>query len=281
MKRKIKDSKNIIIIGRDANGAEIKIDNSKLTTVIDDILKDALEDKIKELGKPEKFRYGKLLAWIIIGTVAFFALAVILNKHFDFGISDDSIVVAFIGIIATFVVISNYMQLRDVKTESLNKIVEIEDKFKYKTKEIENTLQSKIESTKDFLINQARTDIDTLHKNDNIKFLEYDIELHYNTLQALICYDSQKYIASLYYCMIGLSYLNKIKAIEKYKYYQFEDVVYYIKRLEDKDVIRLTENEKAGYIKILEENKRKSCTDLINFIKNIQNTDCSLIFGEI
>ncbi|MDR2653297.1 MAG: hypothetical protein LBC68_13495 [Prevotellaceae bacterium] len=279
MKQEIKGSEKVIIIGRDANGAEIKIDNSKLNAVIEDVLKDALGGRIKDLEKPEKFSYKKLLIWIIVGTIAFFALAVILNRHLGFGISDDSVVVAFIGAIATFVVISNYMQVRDVKNEYLSKIIEIEDKLNQKTKEIENTLQGKIESTKDFLTNQIRTDVNTLRKN--IKFLEYNIELQYNTLQALICYNSQKYHTSLSYCMSGLSYLNKIRTIEGYKCHLSGTIIYYMQRLTSQqieDKIKLTDDEKASYIKILEENKSEKCIKLINFITNLQSSEYTQVF---
>ena len=71
-----------------------------------------------------------LLFVILLFAVAFFSLAIALNKNYKFGLSDDSIVIAFVGIMATFVVVSNYVQLKqseDKVEECSKKIKQLED----------------------------------------------------------------------------------------------------------------------------------------------------------
>jgi hypothetical protein len=61
--------------------------------------------------------------------VAFFYVAVRLQECYGFEISGDSIVLTFVGIAATFVVVSNYIQVKEIKGEFANKITEIEGAF--------------------------------------------------------------------------------------------------------------------------------------------------------
>jgi tetratricopeptide (TPR) repeat protein len=65
----------------------------------------------------EKKKYNPM-NWIvaIFGlSFLFFLFAVFLNRTFNFGISDNGIVLAFVGIAATFIVVSNYAQVKDIE----------------------------------------------------------------------------------------------------------------------------------------------------------------------
>lgn len=105
------------------NNAEMAI-NGKLIS-----LKSDMED-IKFLAKKKTSTSGlKLLGTISSIAVIFFGLAIVANKKLDFGLSDNAIVIAFVGIIATFVVVGNYMQVKDIQREFDRKIKDIQDEY--------------------------------------------------------------------------------------------------------------------------------------------------------
>ena len=56
-----------------------------------------------------------ILLSIFLCSIAFFLFAVWLKNRYAFEISGDSIVLAFVGIAATFVVVSNYAQVKGVE----------------------------------------------------------------------------------------------------------------------------------------------------------------------
>ena len=71
--------------------------------------------------------YPLSLFLLIVLVAGLFLLGFIwLNKHCGFGISDDGIVITFIGILATFVIISNYAQVSDIKKKVDEKIASID-----------------------------------------------------------------------------------------------------------------------------------------------------------
>lgn len=67
----------------------------------------------------------KMLISIFGLTFFFFLFAVFLNKTYDFGISGDSIIFTFVGIAATFIVVSNYAQVKDIERKFDEKTTEI------------------------------------------------------------------------------------------------------------------------------------------------------------
>ena len=99
-------------------------------------------DDINGNTKEKKWYEGYIgiLAVITLFAVAFFGLAILANNCWNFGIAYDPVVLAFVGILATFVVVSNYIQVKDIqrdfdmKIDKLNKLVEGKIKL-FKTKE--------------------------------------------------------------------------------------------------------------------------------------------------
>jgi hypothetical protein len=71
----------------------------------------------------------KLLLVIIAGAAAFWFLAVISYKYFGFALDAKNVVLTLVGILATFVVVSNYMQVQEVKKEFESKVGETRKKI--------------------------------------------------------------------------------------------------------------------------------------------------------
>lgn len=93
-----------------------------------------------------KWHYILMLIIIVILSVLFFGFAVWLNKKCDLKLSSSSIVIAFVGMLATFVVISNYVQVVEVKNEFGEKLSAAEnlgDEIKTLEKEV-TTLDGKL-----------------------------------------------------------------------------------------------------------------------------------------
>jgi len=80
----------------------------------------------------------KLLCCIVLLAIVFFLFAILLNKWLNFGLSDDSVVITFIGILATFVVVSNYMQVKDIQSEFEKKTNDLQRDFDKKIADIQN-----------------------------------------------------------------------------------------------------------------------------------------------
>jgi len=70
-------------------------------------------------------KYFCLLLFIVILAVAFFLLAIWANWQWCFRISDNSVVITFFGILATFVVVGNYMQTKDIQRDFENKLKKV------------------------------------------------------------------------------------------------------------------------------------------------------------
>jgi uncharacterized membrane protein (DUF485 family) len=117
---------------------EIKVLTDEINTQEKETVK-----RIDELKrqKPERHQYVKLLIIITVLSISFFALFAWLNKCFAFGLSDSSIVLAFVGIAATFVVVSNYIQVEKTKDEFSIKVKEFEDKFEKAERQYDDAIK--------------------------------------------------------------------------------------------------------------------------------------------
>jgi len=102
---------------------------------------DALEKK-KPLSEPNIYL---LLVAILLGAIIFFGLAILAYKQWDIGLSGDSIVLAFVGILATFVVVSNYLQLKrtDDKVDSFKSEI---DALNYRVSQLEGIDKNRIKA---------------------------------------------------------------------------------------------------------------------------------------
>jgi DNA-binding Xre family transcriptional regulator len=82
--------------------------------------------------------YIKLLLYIIGAGIIFWLLALIFHYCGFEIVKPDALVMTFVGIIATFVVISNYMQVKEVKDDFLKYKSNIETELSKRDSEIEN-----------------------------------------------------------------------------------------------------------------------------------------------
>ena len=83
-----------------------------------------------------------LLIAILLFAVGFFTLAIILQRTYDFAITDSSIVIEFIGTLATFIVVSNYIQLKNAE-DKIEGFKSDLDNFSIKFKQLEDDLTKK------------------------------------------------------------------------------------------------------------------------------------------
>lgn len=70
--------------------------------------------------------YWKTLGFVVITTIVLWGIAIIAAKCFDFGISEDSAAITVIGAVAGIVVIGNFAQVNEIKTNLDKKIAEVE-----------------------------------------------------------------------------------------------------------------------------------------------------------
>lgn len=84
-----------------------------------------------------------------------------------------SIILAFVGILATFVVVSNYWQVKEIESKFYLKVQEIENKFDAQVKDIEGKFKVKVNEIKDEFEKQVKD----LNKNFQENIDKYkDIE---------------------------------------------------------------------------------------------------------
>lgn len=67
--------------------------------------------------KKEGINYFKIFIVVLIGTVIFWGLSLLSYFIVGFAISETSIVLTFIGILTTFILISNYAQVKEIKDD--------------------------------------------------------------------------------------------------------------------------------------------------------------------
>ena len=173
-----------------------------------------------------KWFYIKVLGVIIGGAMVFWILAVCAFEFFNFGIIDaQGIVLVLIGILATFVVVSNYAQVLTIKQDFENKITEIEQNCKKQietnTIDIEKRLKNKLILSNRIdafmpkfnayrkLINEVFTNVDFWKNKDVI-----------NQYNFLSLYDAYKFISDGYRKDVtseSIHRIPKVSEIEQYK----------------------------------------------------------------
>jgi len=100
----------------------------------------------------DKWFYVKLLSVMLGGSIVFWGLAICSFKFFSFGIIDpQGIVLVFVGILATFVVVSNYAQVLTIKQDFESKITEIEQNSEKKIKASNQEYNDRIQKLEDSL----------------------------------------------------------------------------------------------------------------------------------
>jgi ABC-type multidrug transport system fused ATPase/permease subunit len=232
------------------------------------------------------FDYGDKLAlprWVCLAAIISFAFSVIsffcslvLNASWSVKIVLLSIILAFVAVLATFIVI-NYVRTKDIQMwfdkKVLGTIRRIKDSVSAKNKKIPNT-DAKDNNGSDNVY-YKHFNIWTEDKGNKSKvkkdFLKLREELRYFALQSDLLHDSKNYGASLFYLMQGIETLNKMREVEKF--FHYDELVLCVKRLSlylnnptmfvnscDKDAYRKSVNKYTGLDRQL----------LIDFVESIQ-----------
>lgn len=111
------------------------------------------QQKANELAKErhklmsEAERYGgiwdnyvvKALCTAVAAAIIFIGAAIYASKKYDFNITPDNIVLTFVGIIATFLVITNYAQVIDIKRDFHRRVTKLEEKRRRLDNKITNS----------------------------------------------------------------------------------------------------------------------------------------------
>jgi hypothetical protein len=134
---KLKDS-----VGELKSNSEKQI--TELSKRVDDLCKEKLEKSGKPPIKTKWWSYLILLFAITVFAALFFWFAIWLNIEHRFGISDSSIVIAFIGILATFVVVSNYLQVLEVKREFASEVEKAKGELRVELRDATNTAKEEL-----------------------------------------------------------------------------------------------------------------------------------------
>lgn len=79
--------------------------------------------------EPKKKSNYVLTSILVAAGIAFFfvILVIVANKEWGLSLQPDHVVLTFVGIIATFLVVTNYAQVSDIKKEMEDRISQIEN----------------------------------------------------------------------------------------------------------------------------------------------------------
>ncbi|KAA6303185.1 MAG: hypothetical protein EZS26_000788 [Candidatus Ordinivivax streblomastigis] len=207
----------------------------------------------------DKSFYGNLKRimgnhWLLFILVILLGISISLNISRTI-VDSEGLVIGFIGVLATFIVVSHFIQVKEVKSDLLTEIYKIKDSLYAKTKEFEDKL-----------------DEEFVKKNDT-KIIEYKLEMYYNMLEGYIIFyngDENKNKSFLNCSMRSLNYYNKINEILK-NGYSFEMITLFVKHLSSVQ-IAITESEKNAFLAIAYSYKGNDQKKIIDFILNIKTT---------
>jgi hypothetical protein len=118
--------------------------------------------------------YWNIFGILVLVTIVFWIVAAIVSNWFGFYISDTNIVLTFIGVLATFVVISNYAQVQEIKKVFDDKIKEEQAQRKV----LEKEYNIKIDNLDHKFIG-AHLTLLAVGKPDPVAFLNYFEALHH------------------------------------------------------------------------------------------------------
>jgi hypothetical protein len=217
----------------DINELRKSIDN--LSKAINATKRDATEDckEDKKEGKKPNFT-----TWfLVIAVISVIALGLAITSFF-MGVTPYvnwnvetvslSIILAFVGILATFVVLSNYMQVQDIKREFTQKIEKLKNNFVRKTD----------------------SDYQLLIKIKDMYFVDYEkvrneIYFYQETLEALVNINDKKYDEAIENCISALYYQHKLFP------YDYDKPVKYLKSIVEKPDFAIEEAAKIRYVREL------------------------------
>ena len=101
------------------------------------------QESKRRIIEHDNYFYLKIFIILVICVIVFWVLAVLIHHYYSFNIDINHIVITFIGVIATFVVISNYFQVSSIEKRMEFKINEYSDVIRNISRHIEQ-LGSKI-----------------------------------------------------------------------------------------------------------------------------------------
>ena len=84
--------------------------------------------------------HWKIFVTLIVVTIVFWICAAIVSKWSGFVITDTNVVLTFVGVLATFVVISNYAQMKEIKSDAEKQVNILREEIK----EIKKELKKKV-----------------------------------------------------------------------------------------------------------------------------------------
>jgi SMC interacting uncharacterized protein involved in chromosome segregation len=202
-----------VIIGRDAKGNVITIDNSvlkdffnthitgisteinELRTSVNNLSNttskiDDLSKEIENLYKRKKTHLPKWVYWVwLIGIVALglsiASIFIVSDINWNVEVVSTTIILGFVGILATFIVVSNYMQVKEVKDKSER----IENDFKDKTRRFEKEnkiINEKIIKIETDLLNQIEQIKNANKVTEQIKVQEKSISEFNQSIEKAI-----------------------------------------------------------------------------------------------
>jgi uncharacterized small protein (DUF1192 family) len=219
---------------------ETKINNKADINNLDGRLK-IIEDSWKKQCKIPA--WGWILLASIGGAVVFMLAMILFQKWLGFEVSYENgattIVLGFVGIAATFVIVSNYAQVKEIEGR-------FESQIKESKRELTSTFDKKIKDNK--FISEA-----------SALRIEGNRYMHSNEyLNALRCY------------MRALNFTNNL-----FEKIEVDGIIVELEWLQIHiSEIKITMNERDVFVQVLEKSKHRSSESLIeNFIKRIDLSD--------
>lgn len=116
------------------------------------------------------FTYLLLLGGCIASAFIFWVIAVFAAKYYSFYVSHDNIILTMVGILATFVVVSNYVQIADIRKEFNIRVSELEKMENDIRKEFNNKVSELEKMESDIMRVKVQTFIEGLRFEES----EYD-----------------------------------------------------------------------------------------------------------
>jgi hypothetical protein len=164
---------------------EEKIKEATKNTITDSNTKVIQQtNSLKKLLRGEKSLLSKVISWfnnywIIVIIIALMCIDICCHISWNI-IESDHIVLTFVGVLATFVVVSNYSQVKEVKDESNVRISDIKNELDHKYDKRMTELSDNVNSLS-AMVGALKTTLDILAKSkrtslepSSYKILEID-----------------------------------------------------------------------------------------------------------
>jgi hypothetical protein len=223
-------------------------------------IKDCTEEIVKKSDNLEKILNQKSLLgniknivgnyWLSIIIIVLIGISICLNISRTI-IDSQNLVIGFIGALATFIVVSNYMQVKEIKDEFDRHVKDIEGKIESKVKDIENKFERKtdgIEKDTQKALYDAQKDIEKKKNEAASEAIANSLYVLGNHLYEDGTDNSYKY--SLY-CFVKSFYLLKKSGKSHYSS-MAETCIRKIHQISGKsEGLTISEETKTSYLEML------------------------------